>query len=344
MDTQNIKTVIIGCGRMGERHIQAVQGMDELSLCGIADMSTENLAHCGQTYELDDSALFTDFDEMLEQTSPDLVIIATTATPHHDLTITAAKAGVKYILCEKPMAVSIAQAENMTAVCKENGAHLAINHPVRFTEADIEIKELLNGEKFGGVNAVHIAAGNFGLAMNVSHNIEMFRFLTGEPLETVQAWFDKDIVPNPRGPQFEDRSGALKMTTASGKALTINASAENGHGIYITYTAKLGQIVLNVLTGEAMMTYREEEFRESPTTRYGCPAINETATFTSSDLVVRAQKTIKALLAEENYPDGETVTRTIELLAAAYQSQDNNHALINVETDTLDKERVFPWA
>lgn len=339
-----IKTIIIGCGRMGERHIQAVQAMDELTLTGVADANADNLKNCGDTYDIGENALFSDFGEMLSATSPELVIIATTATPHHALTIQAAKASVKYILCEKPMAVSIAQAEEMVSVCKEHNVHLAINHPVRFTEADIAMKELLTSEKMGGVNAVHISAGNFGLAMNVSHNIEMFRFLTDEPLITAQGWFDKDTVPNPRGPQFEDRSGQLRMTSKSGKTMTINANANNGHGIFVTYAARYGQVALNVLTGDALVTYRKDEFRERPTTQYGLPAENQRQEFKSSDLVVRCQKTLRALIAENDYPDGQTVVRTIEILAAAYHSHENNNCTVNVETDDLPKERIFPWA
>lgn len=340
-----LRAAVIGCGRMGQRHVEALMQLEQKTdVVGIADQIEDNLKQTIENLKLDKTQTFLDGFELIESLKPDLLVIATTAPSHHAFTIAAAKAGVPYILCEKPMAVSIEQAKEMIDVCKAHNARLAINHPVRFTEADIEIKNLMTSEKMGGLNAIHVSAGNFGLAMNVSHMLEMFRFISGDFPETVQAWFDKDIVPNPRGDQFEDRSGFLKIKTKSGKTLTVNSSAENGHGIVTSYVGKYGQIALNNLTGDALIAHRKEECRDRPTTLYGLPAENVTHKYQSSDLVVRARKTMEALLDGRGYPDGETILRTIEILVGAYVSNQENSRSVNVSGETLPENQVFPWA
>jgi hypothetical protein len=160
----------------------------------------------------------------------------------------------------------------------------------------------------------------------------------------VQAWLDEKISPNPRGEAFQDRSGQLRVRTASGKLLTVNASADNGHGVFIVYAAAHGQVALNALTGDALISYRKAEDRDRPTTLYSLPAKNRTVTFASSDLVGRCARVIEALLQGRDHPDGATGKRTIEILAGAYASHESGHREIDVTGRAVPRERVFPWA
>ncbi|MDA7843422.1 Gfo/Idh/MocA family oxidoreductase [bacterium] len=338
-----IKTLIIGCGRMGRRHISAVQSLTH-KIIGVVDSSQESLDLTVKENNIKNSIIFKTLESALINEIPDLAVIATTADSHHDFTIKLANSGVKYILCEKPMAVSIAQCEEMIEVCNKSGTKLAINHPVRFLEADIEIKNLINSNKFGGLSAINISAGNFGLAMNGVHNIEMFRFLTDEQPQTIQAWFDEKTTPNPRGPEFFDRSGALRIKTKSGKVLSINSYAASGHGVIITYTSRNAQIVLDDETGQAQITVRKDEFLKNSTAQYAMPADYYSKDFKSSDLISSCAKVISSLLSESNYPDGETIINTIKIMSAAYTSAENGNIEIDILNYKLDKNRIFPWA
>jgi hypothetical protein len=215
--------------------------------------------------------LFADAAEMLVQVKPEVLIIATTAPVHAKLTCLAAENGVKAILCEKPMATSLADAQRMIDTCAKSGTNLAINHQMRFMDQYTLPKAMLDSEQFGGVTSIHVSAGNFGLAMNGSHYFEMFRYIAGEPAAEVQAWFSADKVPNPRGPQFEDRAGSVRLVTASGVRFTLDASSDQGHGVRVSYTARHGQIFVDELGGKMNWTVRQAEHREMPTTRYGMP-------------------------------------------------------------------------
>ena len=68
--------------------------------------------------------------------------------------------------------------------------------------------------EFGGLRSMVVTASNFGLAMNGCHYFEAFRYLTNEEVAEISCWFDPNNVPNPRGPQYVDRSGQLRGITA----------------------------------------------------------------------------------------------------------------------------------
>jgi predicted dehydrogenase len=183
-----MKAALIGLGRMGLRHLDNLLAL-KLDVVGVSDpFDTARLA-AQSTAQLSDDCLFADAAEMLMHAKPEVLIIATTAPVHAKLTCLAAENGVKAILCEKPMATSLADAQRMIDTCAKSGTNLAINHQMRFMDQYTLPKAMLDSEQFGGVTSIHVSAGNFGLAMNGSHYFEMFRYIAGEPAAEVQAWF-----------------------------------------------------------------------------------------------------------------------------------------------------------
>src|SRR5262249_5640589 len=157
----------------------------------------------------------------------------TTADSHCHYVRLAATSGANYILCEKPMACSIQDCEEMVAVCESKGAKLAINHPMRYMPSYTLPKRIVQSEDFGGLLSMTVIGGNFGMAMNGTHFIEGFRYLSDdEPFKT-SAWLDDDLVPNPRGPNFEDRGGSIRFTTRSGRRFYMECGARQGHGITV---------------------------------------------------------------------------------------------------------------
>ena len=217
----SIKTAIVGLGRMGMRHVENVRAL-QLPLVGVCDVSRENLKASGLPEDLH----FDDFEEMLRITRPACLIVATTAQAHCPLTCLAAEAGVQYILCEKPMAVSIDQTRRMIATCLSHNARLAINHPIRYMESYLRPQGLLEAGEFGALSSMSIIAGNFGIAMNGSHALEAFRFLSGHSPTRIQAWFSGAKTPNPRGPQFDDPAGCFRVENAAGQRLYVEASGD----------------------------------------------------------------------------------------------------------------------
>ena len=337
-----MKTVVLGTGRMGRRHIQVVREMG-MDLAGVCDVKVEALALAGKEQQIPEDLQFTDIKALFKKARPECVIVATTAPTHCEYTCLAAENGAKFILCEKPMAVSLEECDRMIACCRKNGALLAINHQMRFMEQYIEAKKLVQSDAFGGLSSVTVLGGNFGLAMNGTHYFEMFRYLTDEAPAEVTAWFSSGVVSNPRGPQFEDRAGSLRLTTKSGTRLYIEASADQGHGMQVAYIGKFGQLIVDELSGLMRWAVREEQYRTLPTTRYGMPWIEENRKIAPADSIAPSKAVLKALLENKNYPTGEDGRLAIATLVAAYMSHENGHTAVLVE-DQLPSQKKFPWA
>lgn len=338
-----MKVAIIGAGRMGRRHIEAVRKLG-LDLVGVCDLNPESLALAALEQNVQPEMHYSGVHGLLEKARPDCVIVSTTAPSHCEYTCLAAEAGVKFILVEKPMAVSLVECDRMIETCTRFGTELAVNHPTRFLEKLIETKQLLKSERFGGFASMTVVAGNVGMAMNGTHFIEMFRFLAEDNFQEITAWFSHESVPNPRGTQYEDRAGSIRISTRGGKRFYLEAGSDQGHGVRLTYAGRFGQISIDELNGKMTLSEREEGYRELPTTRYGMPSIVTERDVAPTDVVSATCSVLNALLSGGDFTTGEDGRRTVEVLAAAYQSSENGSVPVRLETASLPRNRVFPWA
>ena len=328
---------------MGRRHIQIVKD-GGFELVGVYDQSKEALNLAAAECALPSSSLFDNAGELFGQTGPDCVIVATTAPAHCLYTCMAAEHGARYILCEKPMATSLAQCDRMLEICAKRGIALAVNHQMRYMEQYTEPKRLLQSERFGGLCSIVAAGGNFGLAMNGSHYFEALRYVSNDWPEEVTAWLSKEKIANPRGPQFEDPGGSLRILTKNGCRFFLEAGTEQGHGLKVIYNARLGQIVVDELAGEMTLTFREESQRALPTTRYSAPWLSESRKIARVSSMTPTQAVLAGLLSERDYPTGEEGRSAVATLVAAYVSDETGNKPIHLSSGELPREREFSWA
>ncbi len=328
---------------MGRRHAAVVKGLG-LDLVGMADVNQDARALAATEVGLPADALWDDGGRMIEEASPECVVIATTAPTHADYTVAAAERGARIIFCEKPMATSLADCDRMIAACRAADARLAINHQMRFMEQYTIPKALVDAESFGGLTSITVVAGNFGMAMNGTHYFEMLRFMAGEPAASVSAWFSAAGVPNPRGPQFEDRAGQVRAETASGIRFYMDIGDDQGQGMHVIYGGRFGQLVVNELAGQLYLMERQGEFRALPTTRYGMPWTEQRREIAPADVLTPTRDVLAATLQGENYPTGEDGRLAVASLVAAYMSHENGHGAVSLDETSQQSARVFPWA
>lgn len=328
---------------MGMRHVTVTQQLG-LDLVGLCDAAEATRGAAAEALGLDASVFFADAHSMLARTKPEVVVIATTAPAHEPLVISAAQAGVRHILCEKPLATSLRACDAMIEACARSGAKLAVNHQMRFMEQYTRPKELVNTPAFGGLSGVQVTAGNFGIAMNGTHYFEMFRYLTDEAPALVAAWFSPERVPNPRGPQFEDAAGCIRLETASGKRFYMDCSADQGHGMFVVYSGRNGRIAIDELTGDMTLVQREAEHRALPTTRYGMPFETERLTVAPADAVAPTKAVLEALLAGKDYPTGEDGRLAMEILVASHISAREGGRVVNLRQEALPRDLALPIA
>ncbi len=338
-----LRVAVIGLGRMGLRHVETARRLG-MNVCGAADMNSSALQAVQEQHGVAAAACFIDANEMLSKIKPEALVIATTAPTHATFVLAAADLGIRYVLCEKPLATSLCEADAMLAACKRAGTRLAVNHQMRYMDQYTKVKELIGGEALGPLASILVAGSNFGLAMNASHYFEMFRYITGDAVYDVQAWFEDTQLSNPRGSNFEDRSGRLLARSAKGPSMFVDFSAQAGWGLQVIYICRHGQIIVDELNGDMRIAARQAQYRELPTSRYGMPADIRNEQIEAADTVVPTMAVWNALLSGEVYPDGAAGAHALACLVAAHVSHDAGSCAVRLDDANLPRERVFKWA
>ena len=150
---------IIGCGTITRlRHAPEYARNADCRLIALADAVPGRAAQLAALYG---AQACEDYHELLERSDIDAVSICTANQTHAVLACEAMRAG-KHVLCEKPMAVTLAECESMVAAAERNGKHLMIGHNMRFDPVHRKAKELLDGGIIGDIITFRTTMGNAG--------------------------------------------------------------------------------------------------------------------------------------------------------------------------------------
>jgi len=204
-----MKYALIGCGRISSNHIAAAKasGLEFTALCDTDENAMrEKVIKFGLPADL---PCFADYKEMLSKVSIDLIAIATESGKHAKIALDCIEAGISLII-EKPIALSIADADVIIKSAKEKGVKVCACHQNRFNKSIAYIREALEKKRFGRMfyGTAHIRwnrareyysqakwRGTWeqdgGALMNQCiHNIDLLAWMMGEPIE-VFAYTDK---------------------------------------------------------------------------------------------------------------------------------------------------------
>ena len=203
-----MKYALIGCGRISPNHIAAakVNGLEFAALC---DIKPENMHDKIVKFNLDGVHTYTDHREMLEKEKPGLVAVATESGKHAAIALDCIDAGCNVII-EKPIALSLADADEIIRRAKEKGVKVCANHQNRFNKSVQKIREAVEKERFGKMlhGTAHIRwhrdweyysrakwRGTWeqdgGALMNQCiHNIDLLRWMMGDGIDCVMGMTD----------------------------------------------------------------------------------------------------------------------------------------------------------
>ena len=143
----NLKAAVIGLGNISGAHISQWQKQEGVDLVAGADVNEEAVAQAVQAHGLRG---YTDWKKMLDEEQPDLLSICTPPFLHRTMTVEALERGI-HVICEKPMATHLAEAEIMAAVAETEKlkAKLMIAYCHRFHGPVMKTKELLDSGILG---------------------------------------------------------------------------------------------------------------------------------------------------------------------------------------------------
>jgi predicted dehydrogenase len=184
MTDRRWRAALIGCGGVSRSHSEGLQAARNVELIALADVYEPNLRAAGSAYGVDRQYL--DYHELLEKERPDIITICTQAPQHAQIAIDAAEAGVKGIICEKPIALTLAEADQMIAACDRHGARLAINHQTRMIPSTFTAERIVLEGQIGDMRVGRMLdkggrpAGN-SLMELCTHIFDLLRIYAGDP-------------------------------------------------------------------------------------------------------------------------------------------------------------------
>lgn len=178
-----IKGALIGFGAMGKRHAELLAWLPEVEFVAVCDTRAESLTEARALYPA--ITTYTDVATLLEQERPDLVAIATHAGFHAVPALQAAAYGA-HVLCEKPIAANLQEADEMVMAFREKGLVLAVNHQWRLGAAANQAEALLQAGAIGGLVSIHVNFGKgrpagYELAEMGTHVFDLVNRFAGRP-------------------------------------------------------------------------------------------------------------------------------------------------------------------
>lgn len=193
------------------------------------------------------------WQELLELEKPDIVSIATNTPFHAEIGIACAKSGVKAILCEKPIATKLSDAENLLLACKQTGTILAINHNRRWHPLWRKCKEEIKSGKIGEIFSAYVQwqtgrIGNIG-----THFFDALRMLLGVDPVSVCGCLDPLVYPDCRGPQYKDPGGWGIIEFSKNVKAFINAPQAAKFPFVLRITGSKGELIIQ--NNSAKITY-----------------------------------------------------------------------------------------
>lgn len=201
-----MKYALIGCGRIATNHIKAVLNnhLEFAAVCDVVPQQMENLLAKHELNQDESIHRYTDYKEMIEKEQPQLVGIATESGVHAEIALFCIDHGVNVII-EKPMAMSMKDANEIIRRSEEKGVKVSACHQNRFNVAVQQMRKALEAGRFGKLShgSIHVRwnrnrdyydqakwrgtwAQDGGALMNQCiHGIDLLRWMMGEEVTEV---------------------------------------------------------------------------------------------------------------------------------------------------------------
>ncbi|HTR77618.1 MAG TPA: Gfo/Idh/MocA family oxidoreductase [Gemmatimonadaceae bacterium] len=268
---------VVGCGRISRTHFDAIGRVQGLQLTAVCDVNAERARAAGEGRDV---AVYTSLDDLVRSGSCDVIAICTPSGLHSAQGVVAARAGL-HVITEKPMAVSLSQADELVRACDEAGVHLFVVKQNRLNPPIQLLKRAVEKGRFGRIYMANVTVrwqrpqeyydaepwrGTWefdgGAIMNqASHYVDLLQWLVG-PAESVLA----KTATQARRIEAEDsgvalvrfRSGALGVIEVN--VLTYPRNFEGSIAIMgATGTVKIGGTAVNRVEHWAFAEYDDDD-------------------------------------------------------------------------------------
>ena len=229
--SDGFRILIVGCGELGSRHLQAVAALPSVREIEIVDSRPQAL-DLGRTRLAEVLGIRADLKVRWLASSAeatpggDLCIVATQAADRCDIVrAVASDLGYKKFLIEKIVAQSVSDYQELLAYCSAHQLSVWVNLKTRAHPSHRRVKEHLNASE---PMVLSVIGGNHGLANNGVHVADLFLFLDGASrIQSTSAEVDEQLHPSKRGATIFDLSGTISGRSEKGSSLAISFAGQH---------------------------------------------------------------------------------------------------------------------
>src|ERR1700678_2126439 len=147
-----LRVAIVGCGKIADQHVLAVQRLADCQIVALCDREVLMARQLGERFGI--TECFSDLQELLKATSPDVVHITTPPQSHYAVAIQCLEAG-QHVYLEKPFTVTAAEAKELIQLAENKNLKIAPGHNYQFTLEMLEMRKLV-AQNFLGGKPVHV--------------------------------------------------------------------------------------------------------------------------------------------------------------------------------------------
>ena len=331
---------IIGVGNIAPLHALAIQALPKAELVAVATRNAEHGKAFAGKYG---GVWHADYAELLQRPEVDAVVLCTPHDLHAPMTIAAAQAG-KHVLCEKPMARTIAECDEMIEACDRAGVTLGVVFQSRFELLSLQLKRLIEEGALGRIlwtsaNTIWYRSDDYyrsgawrgtwaheggGVLINQAiHAIDLMLWLTGRPARvTAQMRTLNHAIEVEDGAiaileYADNRLGLIQATTAvyPGYAERLEVYGTHGSAIYHKGEGRLEWHLLEPRADHVL----ETNISSGAANPMDITAAGHAAVFQDSAEAIRQGR--RPLI------DGTEGRRGVEVVEAIYQSARSGRAV-----------------
>ena len=235
---------------MGNAHARGYQRVPGCRIVATTETDPEKSAQFAEDFGAE--RMYTDYREMLEAEDLDLVSVCTWPTTHCDITVAAAAKQPKGIMCEKPLAITLGQADRMLAACKANGVALATGYQHRWDAQAIQARNWIDAGRIGDP-VFFWGHCSLDLMNNGTHVLDLIHYFNADrPAEWVMGQIDcrshtVGQANHPDMPAEDAGIGEIRYTNGLRATLELGAFAPKAYQFHLLGTD--GVIDVNVPGG-----------------------------------------------------------------------------------------------
>lgn len=174
---QKIKTAVIGAGFMGRVHSEAIRRLGNVEIVAVAAVSKQEAAAFGKAIGVERTT--DDYKEITSDPEIQAVHVCTPNALHCPVSMAAMEAG-KAVLCEKPLALSSAEAREMVALAKAKNVANCVNHNLRYYPAVQQVRQMVAKGDLGDIISVQGTYSQDWLLYDTDYNWRIDRKDNGD--------------------------------------------------------------------------------------------------------------------------------------------------------------------